>query len=340
MPVVAVVNRKGGSGKSTLATHLAAWLARRGTPVMLGDVDRQQSTVPWLRRRATHALTGAPIVGWAVDPRNVLRPPAGVSQVVLDTPGGLQGFELSRLLQYTDAVLMPVGPSAFDREAAAACLAELRTHPRVAVGRVRLAAVGVRIDARTHAEQDLRAWAAQHELAFLGVLRAAQVYVRCVDRGLTVFDLQDAATQADRDQWQPVFDWLAPVIDRPAPAPVLRPPRLATASTASTASTTASAVASEPPAADLTIAAELTTTTPAATVPTTAAAAPTAPARRAAPTAAAQPAARRAPQPDGRSGRPTSVPIAMIRPAVDRGPWAGLRRLLGRLVPRLQRGAV
>ena len=321
MPVVAIVNRKGGSGKSTLATHLAAWLARRGMPAMLGDVDRQQSTVPWLRRRATHDLPGAPIVGWAVDPRNVLRPPAGVAQVVLDTPGGLQGFDLSRLLQYADAVLMPVGPSAFDREAAAACLAEMRSHPRVASGRVRIAALGVRIDARTRAEQELREWAAQHELPFLGVLRAAQVYVRCVDRGLTVFDLQDAATQVDREQWQPVFDWLAPVIDRPAAAPTLRPPRLVTAPRPATAD-----------AGDATVMA-------AAPLTAQATPAPSSPVRPATPTGE-RPAARSA-QPKGdRSGRPPGGPIAVMRPEVGRGPWAGMLRLLGRLVARPQRSAV
>ncbi len=277
MPVIAVVNRKGGSGKSTLATHLAAYLARRGTPVMLGDVDRQQSTQPWLRRRAAHALPGVPIVGWAVDPRNVLRPPAGVSHIVLDTPGGMHGFDLSRLLMHADAVLMPVGSSAFDREAAVACLAELRAHPRVVSGRVRVAAVGVRIDARTRAAQSLGEWAEQHDLTFLGVLRAAQAYVRCADRGLTVFDLPESAAQPDRDQWQPVLDWLAPVVDAPAAALVLQPPRRVTAATA-----------------------------------------------------------RPAPRPaTHRNDGPVSPPGATpMRPAVERGPWAGLRRLLGWLTPQ------
>ncbi|HPW84397.1 MAG TPA: ParA family protein [Rhodoferax sp.] len=64
MPVIAVVNRKGGSGKSTLATHLAAWLAAQGMAVMLGDVDRQQSTRAWLRRRSP---TLPAIVPWAMD---------------------------------------------------------------------------------------------------------------------------------------------------------------------------------------------------------------------------------------------------------------------------------
>ena len=68
MSVIAVVNRKGGSGKSTLATHLAAHFANSGVPVMLGDVDRQQSTQSWLRSRNLRELPkSAPIVGWVAN---------------------------------------------------------------------------------------------------------------------------------------------------------------------------------------------------------------------------------------------------------------------------------
>ena len=129
MPVIAVINRKGGSGKSTLATHLAAWLARQGVAVMLGDVDRQQSTRTWLKRRSPALPTIAP---WAIDQKNVLKAPHGVTHVVLDTPGGMQGFELARVVMSADAVLVPVCNSLFDRESGAACLAELADLPRVA----------------------------------------------------------------------------------------------------------------------------------------------------------------------------------------------------------------
>ena len=157
MSVIAIVNRKGGSGKSTLATHLAACYANRGIAVMLGDVDRQQSTQSWLRLRGTQALpdSSAPIVGWAVDPKRVLRPPAGVSLVVLDTPGGLHGFDLARVAAFADVILMPVCNSAFDRESAAECHAELMALPRIASGRCKVAAVGMRLDARTRAAETL-----------------------------------------------------------------------------------------------------------------------------------------------------------------------------------------
>ncbi len=209
MPVIAVINRKGGSGKSTLAAHLAARLARDGHAVMLGDVDRQQSTRAWLRRR-NPALPA--IQPWAIDQKNVMRVPPGISHVVLDTPGGLHGFELARIVMFVDTILIPVCNSAFDREAAAACHAELMTLPRVASGRCRLAAVGMRVDGRTHAAQTLADWAAALDLPFLGVLRETQLYVQCLERGMTVFDLSPAKAATDVAQWQPVLAWLA---DRP-----------------------------------------------------------------------------------------------------------------------------
>ena len=120
MPVVAVVNRKGGSGKSTLATHLAGYCANRGLPVMLGDVDRQQSSLAWLRRRAAQPQAqGAQIVGWAADTKSVLRPPASITHVVLDTPGGLRGLELARVVMNADAVRCAAPPSTESRRSTA-----------------------------------------------------------------------------------------------------------------------------------------------------------------------------------------------------------------------------
>ena len=213
MPVIAIVNRKGGSVKSTLATHLAACFANRGVAVMLGDVDRQQSTQGWLRMRGSQApATSAPIVGWAVDPKRVLRPPAGVSLVVLDTPGGLHGFDLARVASFADVILMPVCNSAFDRESAADCHAELMALPRVASGRCKVAAVGMRLDARTRAAETLATWAADHKLPFVAALRETQVYVRGIERGLTLFDQPAEKSAADLAQWQPLVDWLEPIL--------------------------------------------------------------------------------------------------------------------------------
>jgi chromosome partitioning protein len=213
MPVVAIINRKGGSGKSTLATHLAGYCANAGASVMLGDVDRQLSTQTWLRQRKTRQLGRAKeIMGWSIDPKSFVRPHAGIQHVIVDTPGGLRGFDLARVVMYADAILIPVCNSIFDRESAAECLAELRTLPRVASGRCKLATVGMRLDARTKSAEVLRAWAASLSVPFIAVLRESQAYVRCIEKGLSVFDLPATQVEADLAQWEPILEWLQPIL--------------------------------------------------------------------------------------------------------------------------------
>ncbi|MCA3236827.1 MAG: division plane positioning ATPase MipZ [Curvibacter sp.] len=222
MPVIAVVNRKGGSGKSTLAAHLAAWCARQGSAVMLGDVDRQQSTRSWLRKRHETLPSIAP---WTVD-QNILRVPTGITHVVLDTPGGLHGFDLARMVMFADIILMPVCGSAFDRESAADCHAELLALPRVATGRCKVACIGMRIDTRTRTPQILKEWAAGLGMPFLGVLRESQAYVQCLERGMTLFDLQADRVATDLRQWEPILNWLRPQLMVPAGAAAAAPARV------------------------------------------------------------------------------------------------------------------
>ena len=209
MPVIAVVNRKGGSGKSTLAAHMAAWCALQGSSVMLGDVDRQQSARSWLKRRDAALPAIAP---WAVDQKNMLRVPTGITHVVLDTPGGMHGFELARVVMFADAIIMPVCNSMFDRESAAACHAELMSLPRVASGRCKLVIIGMRLDARTNAAQTLRTWSEGMGVRYLGALRETQLYVRSLERGMTIFDLPAQTATTDLQQWEPILDWLKPLL--------------------------------------------------------------------------------------------------------------------------------
>jgi len=205
MHTVALVSRKGGCGKSTLATHIAAFFAREGLPVTLGDLDHQQSMRVWLKRRPSAAPA---ITGWVGDGNGQVRPPLGVSHLVLDTPGGLHGLSLAKVAMVADAILIPVSGSVFDREAASDCWAELRVHPRVVSGRCQVAAVGMRLDRRTQAEDIARDWAASIGLNWLCSLRSSQIYVRAVENGLSIFDMPPAAAALDREQWEPLLDWL------------------------------------------------------------------------------------------------------------------------------------
>jgi chromosome partitioning protein len=216
MAVIAVVNRKGGSGKSTLATHVAGYLADRGFEVMLGDVDRQQSSRLWLGLRPD----ARPMIhGWTIDDRNFARPPAGVKHVVLDTPGGFQGVGLMKVALYADAILIPATPSLFDRRAAADCIRELRTFPRVQGGKCRLASLGMRIDGRTRNAALLEAWAAGEGIEYLGTIKEAQVYPRCLEQGLSVFDFpRNRTVDSYRVEWGRICAWIDEVLEAQAAA--------------------------------------------------------------------------------------------------------------------------
>jgi chromosome partitioning protein len=221
MAVFAVVNRKGGTGKSTLATHLAAYLGSLGHEVMLGDVDRQQSSRLWLGLRPE----SRPFIhGWTIDDRNFARPPAGVKHVVLDTPGGFQGVGLMKVALYADAILVPATPSLFDRRAAADCIKELRGFPRLATGKCRLASVGMRIDGRTRNAQLLEAWAGEQGIEHLGTIKEAQIYARCLEQGLSIFDFpRNRSIDMYLAEWTPIIGWVEATLAEATSAPAYVP---------------------------------------------------------------------------------------------------------------------
>src|SRR5206468_9877679 len=64
----------------------------------------------------------------------------------------------------------------------------------------------------------LRAWAQENNVPMIGVLRETQNYVRCIERGQTLFDApRDKISAPDIAQWEPITQWLKPVV---MPAPV------------------------------------------------------------------------------------------------------------------------
>jgi hypothetical protein len=104
----------------------------------------------------------------------------------------------------------------------------------------------MRLDGRTRATDVLSAWAADRGLPFLGALRETQAYVRCIEQGLTLFDLPATQTEADRAQWQPILDWLEPVLHLAASRPDAEEARPVAASTTLPAAGTATVAAASP----------------------------------------------------------------------------------------------
>jgi chromosome partitioning protein len=203
MPIVVVANPKGGVGKSTLSTNVAGYFARQGHPVMLGDVDRQQSSALWLKSRPPAAR---PIQTWQVSHDLIARPPKETTHVVLDTPAGLHGWRFKDVLKIADKVLVPLQPSIFDIYATRAFLDELAETRRA--DKLQIGIVGMRVDPRTISADKLNEFVASLGLPVLGTLRDTQNYIHLAARGLTLFDVAPGRVEKDLQQWQAICQWL------------------------------------------------------------------------------------------------------------------------------------
>ena len=203
MPVIVVANPKGGVGKTTLATNLAGYLASRGHAVMLGDVDRQQSSRTWLDQRPA----GLPkISAWGISHGDVVRPPKGTTHVVLDTPAGLHGKRLDEVMKLADKVLIPLQPSIFDINATHDFINQLLDHRRSPS--VQLAVVGTRTREGTISTDQLRSFLESVRVPLLGFLRDTQNYVHLAAHGLTLWDVSSVRFERDREQWEPIMVWV------------------------------------------------------------------------------------------------------------------------------------
>lgn len=203
MPVVVVANPKGGVGKSTVATNIAGYFASKGHSVMLGDADRQQSSMLWLGLRPAGAR---PISTWDFSENNVARPPKGTSHVVLDTPAGMHGKLFKDVLKLADKVVVPLQPSVFDIFATRSFLDELAEHRQAS--HMQVGIIGMRVDSRTIAADKLHEFVDSLGLPVLGYLRQTTNYIHLAARGLTLFDVAPGRVEKDLEQWAGICRWL------------------------------------------------------------------------------------------------------------------------------------
>src|SRR5690349_2322092 len=116
---------KGGSGKSTLAREIAVAASAAGVQTALADLDPQQTTSGWYRRR--EASTPA-LVTMGTDGRMDHIAAAGADLLVIDTPPQYPPW-LPALLPRASLVLVPVRPTPDDLLGAAPIAKSLASHP-------------------------------------------------------------------------------------------------------------------------------------------------------------------------------------------------------------------
>ena len=201
MRTLLVANPKGGSGKTTLATNIAGYLANRNERVALWDLDRQRSSIGWMTLRHS----GLPRVS-RFSPGSE---GGDADWLILDSPAGLHGKNLSRLLKLAQKVIVPVQPSLFDMEATRQFMNQLSEEKSVRKQRAMIGMVGMRVDARTRAANQLEDFLGQFDLPVLTYIRNTQVYVNASFEGQCIFDLPQSQVKKDLEQWAPLIEWMA-----------------------------------------------------------------------------------------------------------------------------------
>lgn len=213
MKKIVVINAKGGCGKTTIATNLAAGYAMRGMSSAIMDYDSQGSSSVWLGRRPDDLAPIHGIRAYDAERPNMtrswlLRMPAGVERVVVDTPGRLDRQQMQDLIQGADALIVPVLPSPIDIRAASRFIGDLLLVGRVRQLNRRLAVVANRVRPNTLASRSLMAFLGTLDIPVLASLRDVQIYAKASEQGLGILEMGASCAKQDRLHWEAIFSWL------------------------------------------------------------------------------------------------------------------------------------
>lgn len=205
MRTIMVMNAKGGSGKSTIATNLASYYAaEEEAKVVLEDFDPQGSSSEWLANRAAERPEIVGIRAW----EETAKPPRNTDVLIIDSPSGVRGAELTALVRRAQTILIPVLPSPIDMRAAAHFIHDLLLVGKVSRKQTRVAVIANRVREHTLVYHDLEAFLKALKIPFITTLRDTQNYIRAADRGLGVFELAPSSVYQDLEQWEPLLKWL------------------------------------------------------------------------------------------------------------------------------------
>ena len=217
MQKILIINSKGGCGKTTLATNLASYFASQDLNTALLDFDPQGSSIRWLTQRpksrpeiyGVHVASRKNNTG--VTRSFQMRVPPDTDRMIIDSPAGMSGYELTDLIRYVDTILIPVLPSSIDIHAVTRFIEELLVVGKARQLGLNIAVIANRAKKNTLTYQSLERFLKTLKLPFVTTLRDTQNYVYAAERGVGIFEMWDKRTDSDKAQWRPLTRWLEDV---------------------------------------------------------------------------------------------------------------------------------
>jgi chromosome partitioning protein len=203
MSSIMVINAKGGSGKTTISTNLASYYANSGFKVTLVDLDPQGSSSKWLSSRP---ITKAKIRGvTSLPPQKVSKK----EDEIFDVPAAIYGARLQTYIKKARKIIVPVLPSPIDMSAAKDFLNSLRNLGSVIRNRTDICLVANRCRANTNIFEELDDYLVKEKgIRYVTAFRDNTNYINAAKRGLGIFEMGEAMTAQDREEWKPLLSWL------------------------------------------------------------------------------------------------------------------------------------
>lgn len=213
MHSVIVMNAKGGCGKTTVATNLASYFACQGYGTALFDFDPQASSSRWLRERPDHHAYIHGVDAFRQPPCGMtrswqMRLPQETDFLVIDTPAGFAGYDFEDRVAKADIILVPVLPSAIDIHSTADFMRDLLLLGKVRTHNKQVGIIANRIRARTESEYKLERFLETLDIPVVARIRDTQNYVRAVEHGVGVHELDQRDVAQDIEAWARIHAWV------------------------------------------------------------------------------------------------------------------------------------
>lgn len=214
MLTILVINSKGGSGKTTLTTNLASYYASKKIKTAIMDYDPQGSSMQWLRLRPDqaekiHGANAAPPKGASIQRSTQAWIPADTDVLIVDAPAGVKGLLLQELVRRTNFIVIPVAPSPIDIHTTADFVKELFLFGGARTSKAKIAVVANRVrSSSTSVYASLERFLNSLKLPFLTNIHDSEVYLHAAEKGLGVFEMDEATSAEERREFLPIFQWV------------------------------------------------------------------------------------------------------------------------------------
>ncbi len=145
--------------------------------------------------------------------------PQNTENLIIDAPAGVEGLLLQEMVRKTDFIVIPVTPSSIDIHATADFIKELLLKGGIRKKSKKLAVVANRVRTTMPVYEPLERFLRALNLPFLTRLSDSDQYILAAEQGTGIFEMDATEVAAEREEFQPIINWLDPGADQQTTRP-------------------------------------------------------------------------------------------------------------------------